>query len=66
MKAPVAGMNSLALTEHEFVTEHFDQTEQGFFRISNPDTNTWYVKPFWRKNLEPARRDHAVWRVWSI
>ena len=20
-----------------------------FFRISNPETNTWYVKPFWRK-----------------
>src|SRR6185436_115719 len=20
-----------------------------FLRISNPDTNTWYVKPFWRK-----------------
>ena len=20
-----------------------------FLRISNPETNTWYVKPFWRK-----------------
>ncbi len=24
-----------------------------FLRISNPETNTWYVKPFWRKNWSP-------------
>ena len=22
---------------------------ESFLRISNPETNTWYVKPFWRK-----------------
>jgi Gram-negative porin len=27
-----------------FVTDEFR-----FFRISNPDTDAWYVKPFWRK-----------------
>ena len=31
------------------VDRGFDINEENFLRISNPDTNTWYVKPFWRK-----------------
>ena len=38
--------------EHDFfdrsnISDEF--ADERFLRISNPDTNTWYVKPFWRK-----------------
>ena len=41
-----------------------------FAKISNPDTNAWYVKPFWRWSggrerggPRHARRDHLLRRI---
>ena len=38
----------------DFRRSDFDSGRaSAFLRISNPETNTWYVKPFWRKNWSP-------------
>ena len=43
------GMTSLALPMSSTFDELRSQVARGLLRINNPETNTWYVKPFWRK-----------------
>ena len=50
-KAKGSGFQNYVGDVGNFLTTGYDPV---FFKNSRPDTNVWYVKPFWRKTWTPA------------